>query len=139
MPPVGDGKFCWWEFFLIGLWEPEDEWLWPFELLSKLKASFCKYWPLIKIKISVNCVYKEYEGKINMVHEQLFWLKDEVMSNLKPDCLGKSLSGRTDWEVGRNSSPMSWNFHHIPPVIKDDNWWCQSLLGFPKLNLTLMT
>ena len=38
-----------------------------------------------------------------------------------------------DCGVGRNSSPISWNFHQIPPVIKDDNW-CQALLSFPDLN-----
>ena len=41
-------------------------------LFQKLKTTFCEYWTSIKIKISMICVYKEYEAKIKMVLEQ--WL-----------------------------------------------------------------
>ena len=36
---------------------------------------FCKYQTSIKIKISMTCVYKEYEVKIKMAQEQLLQLK----------------------------------------------------------------
>ena len=49
--------------FFIGWWESEEEWFWPFELFSKLKLTFCKYQTLIKIKIVLTFVYKEYETK----------------------------------------------------------------------------
>ena len=58
--------------FFIGWWEPEEKWFWPFKPFPKLKTTFCKYWKLIKIKISMTCLYKEYEVKIKMVQEQ--WL-----------------------------------------------------------------
>ena len=45
-------------------------------LIPKLKTTFCKYWTLIQIKISMTCVYKEYEGKINMVQER--WLQPKM-------------------------------------------------------------
>ena len=33
-------------------------------LCFKLKTTFCRYWTLIKIKINMTCVYKEYEVRI---------------------------------------------------------------------------
>ena len=63
------GDFC------VGWWEPEEEWFWPIKPFSKLKTTFCKYWTLIKIKISLACVYKEYEVKVKMVQEQWLQLK----------------------------------------------------------------
>ena len=39
-------------------------------LFEMLKTTFCKYCKSIKIKISMTCVHKEYEVKINMVQEQ---------------------------------------------------------------------
>ena len=50
--------------FFIGWWESEGEWIWSFQPFLKLKTTCCKYWTLIKIKISMTCVYKEYEVKI---------------------------------------------------------------------------
>ena len=38
----GDMKILLGEFF-TGWWEPEEEWLWPFEPFSKLKTAFCEY------------------------------------------------------------------------------------------------
>ena len=32
----------------------------PFELFSKLKTTFCKYWTYIKIKVSMTCMYQVY-------------------------------------------------------------------------------
>ena len=46
--------------------------IWAF---SKLKATFYKQWTSIKIKISMICVYKEYEVKIKMLEEQWLQLK----------------------------------------------------------------
>ena len=40
-----------------------------------LKTVFCKYWRLIKIKISMTYVYREYEVKIKMVQEHWLQLK----------------------------------------------------------------
>ena len=74
-PPAGGmGNLLGWIFF-IRWWEPEEEWFWSFELFSKLKPTFCEYWALIKIKISMTCVYKEYEVKIKMVQEWRLQLK----------------------------------------------------------------
>ena len=66
-----DGKFTWGGFFcwVVGISQGIILTTWTF---SKLKATFCKYWTLIKIKINIICVHKEYEGKIEMVQEQ--WL-----------------------------------------------------------------
>ena len=50
-----DGKFAW-GGFSIGRWESKKKWFWSFEPLSKLKMTFCKYWTLIKIKISMTRV-----------------------------------------------------------------------------------
>ena len=58
--------------FLIGCWEPKEAWFWPFGRFLKLKT-FCKYWTSIEIKISMTCVYKEYEIKIKIIDE--WWLQ----------------------------------------------------------------
>ena len=42
---------------------------------SKLKIAFCEYWTSIKAKISVTCLFKEYETKTKMVYEQWLQLK----------------------------------------------------------------
>ena len=44
-----------------------------------------KYWTLIKIKIGVTCVHKEYEIKIKLVHMQWLQLKMKflVVYNMK--------------------------------------------------------
>ena len=42
---------------------------WPFKPFSKLKTTFCKYWTRFKTKISMTCVYKEYEVKIKYINE----------------------------------------------------------------------
>ena len=65
--------------FSIGWWESEKEWFWPLEPFSKLKTTFWKYWTLIKIKISMACVYKEHGGKIKMVQEQWLQLKMKTL------------------------------------------------------------
>ena len=75
----GVGNFVGREFFyqVNGTeWSAPDEVsFWPFKLFSKLKTIFCKYWLSIKIKISMTCVYKEYEVKIKMVQERWLQLK----------------------------------------------------------------
>ena len=53
-----------WDIFFIAFWESDEEWFWTFEPFAKLKATFCKYWTSIKIKIAMTCVYKEYEVKV---------------------------------------------------------------------------
>ena len=45
------------------------------EPFSKLKTTFCKCWTLVEIKISMTCVYKEYEDKMKMVQGQWLQLK----------------------------------------------------------------
>ena len=67
-------KFCQGNCF-IEWWEPEAECFWPFKHFSKLKTTFCKYWTLIKVKISMACVYKEHEVKMKLVQEQWQHLK----------------------------------------------------------------
>ena len=69
-PPLkmGNFQFTWW-------WKPE-KWFWPFKPFSRPKATFCKYWTLIKIKIGLTCAYKVYEVKIKMVHVQ--WLQPKT-------------------------------------------------------------
>ena len=42
----------------------DTEWFWRLEPFSKLKTAFCKYWTLIKMKISITCWHKEYEAGI---------------------------------------------------------------------------
>ena len=62
--------------------EPGEDWFWAFETFSKLKTDFCEYWTSIKIKISINWVYKEYEIKTKMVQEQMTTAKDRVFIGL---------------------------------------------------------
>ena len=42
---------------------------------SQLKRSFCEYWTLVKIKISMSCMYKECEIKIKLVQKQRLQIK----------------------------------------------------------------
>ena len=48
-------------------WESEEEWFCLTEPFSEPETAFCKHWTSIKIKISMTCVYKEYEVKIEIV------------------------------------------------------------------------
>ena len=61
--------------FFISWYESDQERFWPFEPFPELKATICKYWTSIKIKISMTCVCKEYEVKIKMAQEQWLQLK----------------------------------------------------------------
>ena len=61
--------------FFTRWWEPEEERFWRFKPFSKPKTTFCEYWTSIKIKISMACVFKEYEIKTKMVQEQWLQLK----------------------------------------------------------------
>ena len=47
----------------------------PLEPFSKLKTAFCEYWTSIKTKISMTCVYNEYEIKAKMVKEHRLQIK----------------------------------------------------------------
>ena len=94
VPVETNGKFCLGIFF-IGWWEPEEEWFWPFKPFLKLKTTFCKYWRLIKIKISKTCVYKVYEVKIKMAQEQWLKLKRKFL-------LGYNIKVAIQWGVGIN-------------------------------------
>ena len=76
----GDEKFARGDFS-FGWWESGKEWFWPLEPFSKLKTTCCKHWTLVKIKISMACVYKEYRGKTKMVQEQWLQLKVKILLN----------------------------------------------------------
>ena len=68
--PCGEmGNFAREESF-IRCWESEKKWTWSYEPFS-----FCKFWTSIKMKINMNCVYKEYKIKAKMVQEQWLQLK----------------------------------------------------------------
>ena len=60
----GIENFAWW-IFSIGLWKSDEEWIWPFKPFTKIKTTFYKYWTLIKIKIGITCLYKEYDWHSN--------------------------------------------------------------------------
>ena len=63
-----DGGICWWGLSIGGNLRSIFDY-------SNLSPSW-KRWTSIKIiKIIMNCVYKEYEVKIKMVHEQWLQLK----------------------------------------------------------------
>ena len=62
MGGVGMINFVRGRHYFMGCWEPEDECFWPFKSFPKLKTTICKHWTLIKIKIGMTCVCKEYEG-----------------------------------------------------------------------------
>ena len=72
------GNFAEGEFFLLSgnLARSYNDYS---NLFSKPKTTFCKYWTSIKIKISMTCVYKEYEIKIKMVQQQWLQLKMEFL------------------------------------------------------------
>ena len=57
---------------LMGIW---GRVLLIFQTFLKAKTAICRYWTLIKIKISATCVCKEYEGKMKTVQEQWLQLK----------------------------------------------------------------
>ena len=75
---VWGAKFCWGNFFywVVGIWEGMILTIWTF---LKLKVTFCEYWTLIKIKISITCMYKEYEVKMKMVEKQWLQLKAKFL------------------------------------------------------------
>ena len=58
----------------------EKKWTIQYETFSKLKQALCEYWTLIKIKISMICVSKEYEIKTKMAQEQWLQLKMTFLS-----------------------------------------------------------
>ena len=62
----GKGKFSG-DWGSIIEWWVSEEWLWPFKPSSRLKAIFHKYWPSIKIKVSITCVYKDYDQHLVFV------------------------------------------------------------------------
>ena len=64
--------------FFTGWWEPKEKWFWQFKPFSKLKTTFYEYWTSIKIKISMTCVWKEYEIKTKMVQAQCLHLKFDI-------------------------------------------------------------
>ena len=59
----------------IGFWESDEEWFWLFETFSKL-TTFYKCGTLIKIKINVTWLNKEYEtamtAALNLQMKSLF-------------------------------------------------------------------
>ena len=66
-------KFCWGDFSQGG-WNLRSD----FEHLNlKLQKIFCEYWTSIKTKISMTCIYKEYEIKTKMMQKQWLQLKME--------------------------------------------------------------
>ena len=108
----GNRKSCFGKFFywVVGIWG------WSFRAFSELKTTFKKYWKLIKIKISMICMYKEYEVQIKIVQAMAivwgestegyfsrwvgqanFWL----VGGLFPICLHLLPVGKTSWGVGR--------------------------------------
>ena len=60
-------------FFLLGVGYLKRSKINDFYFFLKLKTTFCRYWTLIKSKISMTCVHKEYEVKTKIVQEQ--WLQ----------------------------------------------------------------
>ena len=72
---IVDGKFCSENFFyqVVGIWG----WVHlTIQIFLKGKNNIlCEYWTWINIKISMICVYKEYEVKIKMEQEQWLQLK----------------------------------------------------------------
>ena len=51
----------------MGWWKFEEEWFPPFKPFNlELKRTIYKYWILIKIKISMTYVYKEYKSKMEI-------------------------------------------------------------------------
>ena len=58
-----------WEILLgilIGWWESEEEWCWPFESFSKLKITFCKLWASSKLAwplYTSGVLYKMMQGR----------------------------------------------------------------------------
>ena len=53
-----EGEFSYW-----GGWEPEEEWLWPFETFTKLKKLSVNIEHPVKSKLAWPYLYNEYEVK----------------------------------------------------------------------------
>ena len=69
----GDGKFAWGDLGgATGWWESDREWFWSLEWFSNLNTTFCKYWALIKIEISMACMYNDYRVKIKLQNAKVF-------------------------------------------------------------------
>ena len=102
-----------WGDFFTRWWEPNEEWFWRFKNFSKLKTAFCEYWTLIKIKISMICVSKEYEIKTKMVQEEWLQLKMTFLFFCWVE-LTFGGEGRDEWAIffGWGETPP------IPPVRK---------------------
>ena len=67
------GGFFYW---MVRIWQEVILTTWT---ILKLKTTFGEYYLLIKIKISMSCVYKGYAGKIKMVQEQWLQLKIKTL------------------------------------------------------------
>ena len=105
-PQWGDEKFCWGDFITAWL-ESEKECIWPLQPFSKLKAIFCKYRTLTKIKICMTCVHKEYEVKIKMAQKQRLQPKMNSLLCYKTKIViyrGESTFGRRGGGAGRNKN-----------------------------------
>ena len=117
---------------------------------SKLKTTFCEYWTLIKIKINMTCVSKEYEIKTKNGARSMAAAKNSVFIWLKLEncCLvgGRFwllVWGDKNWVVvgvywgggaggdfsrGRNEQVFGWwgrdspSPSLCPPVGKTLNW-----------------
>ena len=100
----------------------------------KLKIPFFKYWTLIKIKISITCVYKEYKVKINMVQEHeysqkrrffldynikiVIWWGRLIFGGGNKNLLGESTGGEVIFQgCGGNDWIFRWwgGLHLIAP------------------------
>ena len=104
-----------WELFLRrGIFYREVEIWWgvifTIRAFSKLKTTFCKYWKLIKMKVIVTCVYKEYKVKIKKVQEHWIQLRMKFLLGYKMKILcGDELSvEKAKYLVGVYWGNFSW-------------------------------
>ena len=102
--------------FFVSWWEFDQEWFRPSQPSLKLKATLCKYWAPIKIKISITCVSNGYSEKWNF-YWVITWKL--LFSGENKHLVGKSLLEGVFFMVGgRVNFQLVRGISLIPPPIR---------------------
>ena len=133
---MGNRTFC--REIFIGCWESDEGYFWLLKPFSKLKTRLCKYWTSIKIKISMTCVCKEYEIKINWSNDyrwkwSSYWIATWKLLFSGEGLNGEIFPGGEEWAHFRLLGGFS------PIHLSSENlvWWCSFFVEDAVLKLCL--